>query len=201
MTPLGLRRIAVEKLIAHLTGMLIVMVIVAVTAWMAGALFGTLPGDEIPPLNAIGFALWVGLVALASGAVAFALAPFVGRGAAAGIAGAVLIGGYFLNGYQATVPAFAGLANLTWFGWTVHHQPLIGQPDWLSLGLVALVTIVLFAIGSRPSRGATWGRRAASRGRRSRRRPSASADRRAGRSASACRWPWPGGSASARSRS
>ena len=67
--------------------------------------------------------------------------------AAAGIAGAVLIGGYFLNGYQATVPAFAGLANLTWFGWTVHHQPLIGQPDWLSLGLVALVTIVLFAIG------------------------------------------------------
>ncbi|MFI5292507.1 MAG: ABC transporter permease subunit [Candidatus Limnocylindrales bacterium] len=147
VTPLGLRRIAVEKLFAHLTGMLIVMVIVAVTAWMAGALFGTLPGDEIPPVNAIGFALWVGLVALASGAVAFALAPFVGRGAAAGIAGAVLIGGYFLNGYQATVPAFAGLANLTWFGWTVHHQPLIGEPDWLSLGLVALVTIVLFAIG------------------------------------------------------
>ena len=147
VTPLGLRRIAVEKLFAHLTGMLIVMVVVAITTWLAGALFGTLPGDEIPPLNAIGFALWVGLVALASGAVAFALAPFVGRGAAAGIAGAVLVGGYFLNGYQATVPAFAGLANLTWFGWTVHHQPLIGQPDWLSLGLVAVVTIVMFAIG------------------------------------------------------
>jgi ABC-2 type transport system permease protein len=147
VTPLGLRRIAIEKLSAHVTGMLIVMAVVAITTWMAAALFGTLPGDEIPPLNAIGFALWVGLVALASGSVAFALAPFVGRGAAAGIAGAVLIAGYFLNGYQATVPAFAPLANLTWFGWTVHHQPLIGQFDWASLALVALVTIVLMAIG------------------------------------------------------
>src|SRR5207344_2828321 len=100
-----------------------------------------------PPMAAIGLALWVGLVAIASGSVAFVLAPLVGRGAAAGIAGIVLIFGYFINGYQASVPAFAGLANLTWFGWTVHHQPLIGQPDWASLLLVALVTIVLFAVG------------------------------------------------------
>jgi ABC-2 type transport system permease protein len=127
--------------------MAIVVIVVAVTAWLAGALFGTLPGDEIPPMNAIGFALWVGLVGLASGSVAFALAPLVGRGAAAGIAGAVLVLGYFLNGYQASVPAFAGIANLTWFGWTVHHQPLIGQPDWASLALVAIVAIVLLAIG------------------------------------------------------
>ena len=148
VTPLGLRRIAVEKLFAHLTGMLDrggrrrrhdlggrrrlrdpSRRRDPAASWRSGSRCGS------------------GLVALASGAVALALAPFVGRGAAAGIAGAVLIGGYFLNGYQATVPAFAGLANLTWFGWTVHHQPLIGQPDWLSLGLVALVTIVLFAIG------------------------------------------------------
>ncbi len=154
-----MRRIALEKLAAHLTGMLIVMAVVALTTWLAGAAFGTLPGDEIAPVAAIGFALWVGLVALASGAVAFALAPLVGRGASAGIAGAVLIGGYFLNGYQASVPAFAGLADLTWFGWTVHHQPLIGQPDWASLVLVAVATTVLLAIGvvlfSRRDVGAT----------------------------------------------
>ena len=147
VAPLGLRRIAIEKLAAHLTGMAIVMAVIALTAWLAGAAFGTLPGDEISPMAAIGFALWVGLVAIASGSVAFALAPLVGRGAAAGIAGVVLIFGYFINGYQASVPAFAGLANLTWFGWTVHHQPLIGQPDWPSLLLVAVVATILLAIG------------------------------------------------------
>ena len=147
VTPLGLRRIAFEKLAAHLTAMAIVVVVVAASTWLAGAAFATLPGDAIPLESAVGFAAWVGLVGLASGSVAFALAPFVGRGASAGIAGAVLIGGYFLNGYQASVPAFAGVANLTWFGWTVHHQPLTGQPDWVSLAVVAIVTVILFAVG------------------------------------------------------
>jgi ABC-2 type transport system permease protein len=147
VTPLGLRRIAFEKLAAHLTAMAIVVVVVVASTWLAGAAFATLPGDAIPLESAVGFAAWVGLVGLASGSVAFALAPFVGRGASAGIAGAVLIGGYFLNGYQASVPAFAGVANLTWFGWTVHHQPLTGQPDWVSLAVVAIVTVILFAVG------------------------------------------------------
>jgi ABC-2 type transport system permease protein len=147
VTPLGLRRIALEKLAAHLTGMAIVVAVTAVTAWLASAMFGTLPGDEIAPADAVSFALWVGLVGLASGAVAFALAPVFGRAASAGIAGAVLVAGYFLNGYQASVPAFAGLANLTWFGWTVHHQPLIGQPEPLSLVLVAIVAAILLTLG------------------------------------------------------
>ena len=147
VTPLGLRRIAIEKLAAHLTGMAIVVVVLAVSGYLAGALFATLPGDEISLDRAIGYAVWVGAVGLASGAVAFALAPLFGRASAAGIAGAVLIGGYFLNGYQATVPAFAPFANLTWFGWTVNHQPLVGVFDWPSIGLTLVVAAVLFALG------------------------------------------------------
>lgn len=147
VTPLGLRRIAFEKLAAHLTGMAIVVAVVALSCWLAGAAFNTLPGDEIPVDRAVGFGLWVGLVGLASGAVAFALAPFVGRASAAGIAGAVLVGGYFVNGYQGSVPAFGPFANLTWFGWTVHHQPLVGTFDWPSLVLTAVVAFVLLAIG------------------------------------------------------
>ena len=69
VTPLGLRRIALEKLAAHLTGMAIVVAIVALSAWLAGAAFHTLPGDEIPLDRAVGFALWVGIVGLASGSV------------------------------------------------------------------------------------------------------------------------------------
>ena len=145
-TPLGMRRIALEKLAAHLTGMAIVVVVTAVGALAAGS-FGTLPGDEITPSMAIGYAAWIGVVGLASGSVAFALAPLVGRGASAGIAGAVLLVGYFTNGYQAAVPAFAPLANTTWWGWTTGHQPLAGQFDWVSLLPAAVVAAVLFALG------------------------------------------------------
>ena len=86
-------------------------------------------------------------MALASGAVAFALSPLIGRGASAGIAGAILVAGYFINGYQAAVPAFGGVANLTWWGWTAHHQPLAGEYDWVSLVPAAIVAIVLFVVG------------------------------------------------------
>jgi polyether ionophore transport system permease protein len=146
-TPLGMRRIAVEKLFAHLTGMLIVVLVLALTAIVTGLAFNTLPGDEITPAAAFGFAIWVGVMALASGSVAFALAPLVGRGAATAIAGAVLLGGYFINGYQAAVPAFAGLANATWWGWTARFHPLTGGGEWVGLIPAALVAIVLFVVG------------------------------------------------------
>ncbi len=146
-TPMGMRRIAVEKLAAHMTGMAIVVLVTFGSAWIAGNAFATLPGDEISVESALGFAAWVGVVALVSGAVAFALAPLVGRGGAAAIAGTVLLVGYFANGYQAAVPAFEPLANLTWFGWTAHHQPLSGQSDWASLVPGALVAAVLFIVG------------------------------------------------------
>ncbi len=132
-TPLGMRRIAVEKLFAHLTGMAIVVVVLTLTALVTGLLFDTLPGDEIPVSAAAGFAVWLGVMALASGSVAFALAPLIGRGASAGIAGAILLGGYFVNGYQAAVPALGGLANVTWWGWTAHFHPLTGGGEWVGL--------------------------------------------------------------------
>jgi putative exporter of polyketide antibiotics len=145
-TPLGKRRIALEKLGAHVTGMAIVVLVTTVCTYVAGT-FGTLPGDAISWTSSFGFGLWVGVVALASGSVAFALAPFVGSGASAAIAGAVLLFGYFANGYQEAAPAFAPFANLTWFGWTVHHQPLVSQFDWVSLVPAIVLTVVLMAIG------------------------------------------------------
>jgi len=144
--PLGKRRIALEKLAAHITAMAIVVLVTAVSTYVAGT-FGTLPGDAISWTSAVGFALWVGVVALASGSVAFALAPFVGRGAAAAVAGAVLLLGYFANGYQEAAPAFAPFANLTWFGWTVHHQPLVNEFDWASLVPAIVLTVVLLTVG------------------------------------------------------
>jgi ABC-2 type transport system permease protein len=59
----------------------------------------------------------------------------------------VTVGGDLVNGYSASVPAFSSWANATWFGWTVRNQPLAGQFDWPSLVPVALVAVVLFAVG------------------------------------------------------
>ena len=147
VSPRGLRGIALEKLAAHVTGMSIVMAVVALTSWLACSIFAVLPGDAISMGAAMGFALWAGLIALAFGSVAFVLATLVGRASAAGIAGAILIAGYLVNGYQTAVPAFAGAALATPFGWTVDHQPLAGAFDGVSLIPVALVAIVFFVVG------------------------------------------------------
>ena len=145
--PFGKRRIALEKLAAHVTGMVGAMAFLAVVTWAGSAAFGTLPGDEIPLGAAIGFAVWVGLIGLVSGSVAWALAPLVGRAGSAGVAGAVMLGGYVVSGYSTSVPVLRAPANLTWFHWTAGHVPLAGQFDWLSLVPVAVIAIVLFGAG------------------------------------------------------
>ncbi|HEX5466864.1 MAG TPA: hypothetical protein VFW92_09365, partial [Candidatus Limnocylindrales bacterium] len=145
--PYARGRIAIEKLAAHLTGMLTNVVILAIAAWLAAAAFGSLPGDAISPAAAIAFALWVGLVALAFGGLAFALAPILGRGAAAGISGALLLVGWVANGYAATVPALGAVADLTPWAWTADHLPLAGRTDWVSLVPVAIAAVVLLAAG------------------------------------------------------
>ena len=146
--PFGKRRIALEKLAAHVTVVTLSMVLLAIAAWVAGSVFGSAElGDEIPVISAVGFALWVGLMALASGAIAFALAPVVGRGSAAGVAGMALLGSFVIGNYAPYVPAFEGIANLSWFHWTYDHVPLAGQYDWPSLALVAVIAVVLLAVG------------------------------------------------------
>lgn len=146
--PFGKRRIALEKLAAHVTAMALSMAVLAVITVVSSYAFGDAAlGDEIPPLNALGFALWVGLMGLVSGSVAFAIAPVVGRVSAAGVAFVVLIGAYFLGGYAPYFPILEGVANLSWFHWTYDHVALAGQFDWPSIGLVLLVTVVLFAAG------------------------------------------------------
>lgn len=144
--PITRRGLALQKLLGHVAPMAVASLLIFVSIAVAGT-FGTLPGDAIPVGAAAAYAVWLALLALASGSVAFALAPFLGRGAAAGIAGAVMFGGFILNGYQGAIPELGPFANLTWFGWTANHIPLAGLYDWPSLVLVAVVAIVLFAVG------------------------------------------------------
>ena len=145
--PFGKRRIALEKLAAHVTGMVGACAFLAIVTYVGTQAFATVPGDALPVEAAVGFALWVGLIGLVSGSVAWALAPFVGRASAAGVAGALLLGGYVVSGYSTSVPALQIPADFSWFHWTAGHLPLAGQYDWLSLVPVAIVVVVLFAVG------------------------------------------------------
>jgi ABC-2 type transport system permease protein len=147
VTPLSRRAVAYQKVGGHVVALSVAMAVVALTAWLAGAVAATMPGDAIAPSAAIGFAVGVGAKALIAGSVAFVAAPLLGRGAAAGLAGALLVAGYVLNSYRELVPVFDSVANLTWFSWTRDHLPLAGQTDWPSVALVLVVALALLATG------------------------------------------------------
>ena len=145
-SPVGRRLIALEKLAGHAVALAAAMTVVAGTMWLLGVAFRTFPTDAIEPAAAFAYAGSLGLQALAAGSVAMALAAFLGRGAGAGIASALLFAGYVVHGYRTTVPAFEPFANLTWFSWTANHLPLAGRYDWQGLVPVLLVVVVGLAV-------------------------------------------------------
>jgi ABC-2 type transport system permease protein len=146
-SPVARRRIAVEKVAAHVTAMVVVMTLVALAAWLAGVLWARYPGDPVSPDAAAAFAIKLGLMGLVAGSVAFAFSSFMGGRASAGMGGAIMLGSYVINGWDSAIPAFGSVAGLTYFSWTESHLPLAGVFDWPSqLPMVAVVTVML-AIG------------------------------------------------------
>ena len=142
--PFGKRRVALEKLAAHLTMLGLAMAILAVATTVSSTLFGDAAlGDQVPLLSSVGFALWVGFIALFFGGLAFALAPLLGRSGAAGVAGLAMVILWVINGLDIGGP----LAALSPFRWTADHIALVGEYDWAGLALVAVVAAVFLASG------------------------------------------------------
>ena len=144
---LSRRRVAVEKVAAHLLLLAIILGLQTLALWLGGAAFAQEAIDQISLGAAFGFALWVGLMAVAFGSLALVVSQFLGRAAAVGIAGGVLVAGWIVNGYAATVPALELPAVLTPWSWTYDHVPLGGQYEWATLLPVALVALVLLPLG------------------------------------------------------
>ncbi len=142
--PFGKRRIALEKLAAHLTLLWLAMVILALMTTFSSNVFGDAAlGDQIPLLSSVGFALWVGFIAMFFGGLAFALSPLLGRAGSAGIAGLGMGALWITNGLNVGGP----LLILSPFNWTFDHVPLVGVYDWPSLALVGILGVVLVATG------------------------------------------------------
>ncbi|HET9614294.1 MAG TPA: hypothetical protein VFP22_05750 [Candidatus Limnocylindrales bacterium] len=142
-TPFGKRRIAIEKVAAHVTMLGLALAFMAVMTTVSSNAFGDAAlGDHISPLSSIGFALWLGFTALFFGGLAFALAPLLGRAGAAGVAGIALALAWTSNGLDV-----GPLAVLSPFRWTQDHIALIGQYDWAPLALVGVIAGVFLVIG------------------------------------------------------
>jgi ABC-2 type transport system permease protein len=142
-TPFGKRRIAIEKLAAHLTTLALAMLIMGAAIVLSSNIFGDATlGDHIAPIAGLGFALWVGFIALFFGGLTFALAPFLGRSGSAGVAAIVMMITWIASGFD--VP---GLDLLSPFHWTVNHIALAGHYDWAGLALVAAVAVIFLVAG------------------------------------------------------
>lgn len=142
-TPFGKRRIAIEKVAAHLTTLVLALVFMTIMITISSNTFGNAAlGDPLSLTSSIGFALWLGFTALFFGGLAFALGPILGRGGSAGVAGIALALAWSVNGLN-----LAPLTLLSPFSWTANHIALVGQYDWAGLALVAVAAIVLLAIG------------------------------------------------------
>jgi ABC-2 type transport system permease protein len=155
--PFGKRRIALEKLTAHVTMLFLALAFFAVMAIVTSNTFGDPAlGDQIAPLSAIGYSAWLAAIALFFGGLAFALAPLLGRGGAAGVAGITFAVLWTVKGFD-----IQPLAALSPFQWTANHVALVGLYDWGGLALVAIVAVAFLAIGvelfSRRDLGVTLG--------------------------------------------
>jgi putative exporter of polyketide antibiotics len=143
-TPFGKRRIAIEKVAAHLTLLTITMVIMALALTLSSNLYGNAElGDHIPLLSSFGFALWIWCGALFFGGLALALSPVLGRAGSAGVAGLAMVVLWIMNGLSIGGP----LMWLSPFTWTFDHIPLVGIYDWPAVVLEGVIGVVFIAIG------------------------------------------------------
>ncbi len=142
--PFGKRRIALEKLAAHLTMLWLTMAVIAVLIPVIANAFGNPKlGDAIPLEGSIGFALWGGFIAMCFGGLALALSPVLGRSGSAGVAGVAMVALWVAGGLNVGGP----LVNVSPFYWTADHIPLAGFYDWTAVAAVGIIGVVFLAIG------------------------------------------------------
>ena len=144
VSPFGKRRVALEKLAAHLTLVWLTMLIVAIGMTVSSNAFGEASmGDQIPFGDALGFSIWCGAIAMFFGGLAFALAPLLGKGGAAGISALAMLLLWAASGLQIGGPLIA----ISPFTWTTDHIPLIGLFNWPATLAVGAVGVVFLIIG------------------------------------------------------
>ena len=146
-TPLGRARLAVEKLGGYSLALIVTMLIFGAGTAVAIIGFGTLPEDTVDARQLIGHTVWLYVMTLTPGALAFAVAPILGRGGALAAGGLGLFASYLINGYGSSVPVLESLEPISYFSLTAHHRPLAGVEDWGSVGVLVAINLAFLLIG------------------------------------------------------
>jgi len=146
-TPVARRRLAIEKLAAFLAALALAVVILEVATWAGITALARLPGDGVSVTAIAAQGAWVFVTVLAPGALAFALAPALGRGGSLAVGAIVLFLSFVVQAYANIVPAFESLKPYSYLQLTAGHRPLAGRWDWPAMELLAVIVLGLLAAG------------------------------------------------------
>jgi putative exporter of polyketide antibiotics len=146
-TPRTRARLALEKVGGFVLALVVTSLFFAVGAYVSIAAFGTLPDDPVGLDAVAGHTVWLLIMALVPGAVAFAAGPFLGRGGALSLGGIALFASWIVSGYASAISFFETLEPASYFALTAGHRPIAGAWDWPSVALVGGIAIVLLAAG------------------------------------------------------
>ena len=145
--PIGRAGVALQKVLGYLVALAVAVGVLMLGLIAAVAAFSVLPGDSVGLGAILAHMAWLYLMILLPGAVAFALAPILGRNGALGVGAIVLFGSWVINGFASSVSAFDQLQGISYFSLTAGHRPLAGQYDWPAVGGLAVVAVALLGAG------------------------------------------------------
>ncbi len=141
--PLGRSRLVTARAAAVAT----IVVVIAAAAWigmLAGVAIG---GGGISLGHIVAFAVQLAFFGLATGAVALALGAGTGRrGLAAGVAAAVAILGWLINGFAPVVSGLSWLKYVSPFYYYAGHDPLTHGVYFVGLVVLGAVAIAGTAV-------------------------------------------------------
>jgi ABC-2 type transport system permease protein len=146
-SPISRVRLAFEKLAGYLVALAVSIATLVIGMVVAFAAFSKLPGDAVGFDAILAHAVWLYVAILVPGAVAFAVAPLLGRNQALGIGAVVLFASFVINGFASSVSAFEQVRGISYFAFTADHRPLAGRYDWSSIALLSGVVAALLAAG------------------------------------------------------
>jgi len=139
--------VAVEKVTGYLVAAGLMVVVLALGTYASIQALAALPGDAISLDAVLAHHAWLYVTMMLPGAIAFALAPIVGRSAAVGAGAVVLFTSFVANGYGSFVPALDAIRPLSYLAFTSNHRPMAGLYDWPPVIVLALVVIGLLGLG------------------------------------------------------
>jgi polyether ionophore transport system permease protein len=141
------RRIALEKLGGYLLACAVCLLVTALGTYASVVAFAALPGDDVGLGAVLAHYAWLFVTTLVPGAVAFAVAPVLGRGIALATGAIVLIASFSINAYGSIVSALDALKPISYLAFTANHRPMAGQWDWPPIVVLGVIVVALLAAG------------------------------------------------------